>query len=233
MKILIVEDEIHISKLLEKQVAEVLLKHSPEITRIPLYDDAITYLEKNKIDVLMLDLNLGGKDGFELLKFLSAGAYHTIIVSAYKDRAIEAFEYGVLDFVPKPFSVERLRKAFSRIDDVEKKPEHPTKYYATRRRGRLHLVKDEEVAYFQAFGHYSKIHLKKGGEELHDKSLVQLLPLLSEDYERVHKSFIVKMSEIKDILVYEGGKYQIELKNGEIIPLGRARYKTIKEKWLQ
>lgn len=233
MKILIVEDEIHISKLLEKQVSEVLRDKDPEITRIPFYEEAITFLEKNEIDVLLLDLNLSGKDGFELLKFLSAGAYHTIIVSAYKDRAIEAFEYGVLDFVPKPFTPERLKKAFSRIEDVETKPDHPTKYYATRRRGRLHLVDDDDVAYFQAFGHYSKVHLKNGKEELHDKSLVQLLPLLSEDYERVHKSYILKMSEIKDILVYEGGKYQIELKNGEIIPLGRARYKTIKEKWLQ
>jgi len=231
MKVLIVEDEIHIARHLEKLVGEIL--GSAEISRVSFLEEAIDFLDKKPIDILLLDLNLGGKDGFKVLKFLSAGSFHTIIVSAYKDRAIEAFEYGVIDFVPKPFSKERLQKAFSRIDNVDSRPEYPTKYYATRKKGRLFLIEDEEVNYFQAFGHYSKIHLKNGKTELHDKSLVKLFPVLSNDYERVHKSFIVKMSEVKDIMVFEGGKYEIELKNGDIIPLGRSRYKAIKEKWLK
>ncbi|MCO6478273.1 MAG: response regulator transcription factor [Phaeodactylibacter sp.] len=233
MKILIVEDEVHIARHLEKKIRKIWSAADCTISRAAALEEAMDYLDNNEIGLLLLDLNLGGEDGFEVLKVLAAGSFHTIVVSAYKGRAIEAFEYGVLDFVPKPFSEERLRKALNRVMNTDSKPDYPTQYYAVRKRGAIHLVKDDEVAYFRAFGHYSKIHLKNGRTELHSKPLARLMPLLGEDYERVHRSYIVKMSEVKGIHVFEGGKYELELRNGEVVPLGRAKYKRIQEKWLR
>jgi len=233
MKILIVEDEVHIARHLEKLVRRILRDTGPVIDRLSRFEDALAHLDNVDIDLLLLDLNLDGKDGFELLQLISAASFHTIIISAYKNRAIEAFEYGVLDFVPKPFSEKRLRKALSRIQSALSPPDYPSRYFAVRKKGKIHLIKDEEVAYFQAFGHYAKIHLKNGQTELHNKSLVKLMPILGSDYERVHKSYIVKMSEIENIHVYEGGKYEIELCNGAMVPLGRSKYPLVKEKWLR
>ena len=112
------------------------------------------------------------------------------------------------------------------------KPDHPAKYFAIRKKGKIYLLEEKEVVYFQASGHYSRVHLKDGTTELHDKSLVQLMPILGEVYERVHRSYIVKMSEVRDIQVFKGGKYELELKNGDLIPMGRSKYKVIREKWL-
>ena len=51
-----------------------------------------------------------------MLQTLVSYAFHTIIISANTHQAIEAFEYGVLDFIPKPFTVERLQKAMDRYE---------------------------------------------------------------------------------------------------------------------
>lgn len=233
MKLLIVEDEIHIARLLEKKISLILEDQVTSMETISTYDQAIQYLESHEIDVLMLDLNLNGRDGFELLKFFSAGPYQTIVVSAHQERAIEAFEYGVIDFVLKPFNEARLKKAFNRVNKLDIAGQPMTKYFATQRRGQLRIVEDDEILYFQAYGHYSKIHLRNGDVELHNKSLVQLLPLLPKSYERIHKSFILKMSEANKLYIHEGGKYQIQINNGELLPLGRKRYPSIKDKWFQ
>ncbi|MBK7227614.1 MAG: hypothetical protein IPH97_01775 [Ignavibacteriales bacterium] len=60
-------------------------------------------------------MNLNAKDGFELLKQVVSQSFHTIVISANINRAIEAFEYGVLDFIPKPYNIERLKAAFQRL----------------------------------------------------------------------------------------------------------------------
>ena len=66
---------------------------------------------------------------------------------------------------------------------------------------------------------------------LHDKSLEKLEQLLSSSFERIHKSYLVKLSEVKEVIVKPGSKYMAELKNGERIPIGRTKYKNIKAKW--
>ncbi|WWW34360.1 response regulator [Stenotrophomonas rhizophila] len=75
--------------------------------RWPTSEAAGDRLQRAVYDGLLLDLNLGGEDGFELLRRAVAGRYHCVVVSAHRERALQAFEHGVLDFVPKPFSRER------------------------------------------------------------------------------------------------------------------------------
>ena len=71
-------------------------------------ESAFAYLKDHQIDLLLLDLNLDGGNGFDILKYTVSQSFHTIIISAYTDQAITAFQYGVLDFIPKPFRDEEL-----------------------------------------------------------------------------------------------------------------------------
>lgn len=231
MRILIVEDELKIAQYLERRIVEYYAHEEVQISRSASMADALELMEKKPIDLLVLDLNLGGKDGFEILKTMVSNSFHTIVVSAYKERAIEAFELGVLDFVPKPFSAERLHQALQRLTDKQNKQLHPVKYFAVKKKGRIVMVSSEDVLYIEAYGHYSKLHLKDNKREVYDKSLSTLTPLLGQEYERIHKSYIVRIVHMKTIHVYEGGKYSLELHNGTTIPVGRSKYKTLKEKW--
>ena len=202
------------------------------LAHINTLPEALRFIENNSLDLVLLDLNLNGENGFELLTAAVSESFHTIVISAYKDQAITAFEYGVLDFVPKPFNQGRLEQAFSRAITKEKTEDNKIKLLAVKKRGGIQLIPIENVHYIKGAGVYTELFLADGSKELHDKSLEKLEQLLAPSFERIHKSYLVKMSEIKEIIVKSGSKYMAELKTGELIPIGRTRYKELKGKWL-
>ena len=230
MRVLIVEDESRIAKRVERMTRDILGNTFQSLTHINTLQEALTFIENNPLDLLLLDLNLNGEDGFDLLTTAVSESFHTIVISAYKDQAITAFEYGVLDFVPKPFDRDRLEKAFNRRMRKERL-ETQVKYLAVKQRQRIQLIPIDEVLYIKGAGAYTELFLSGGKKELHDKSLERLEQLLSPTFERIHKSYLVKISEVKGIIVNSGSKYMAELRSGGFIPVGRTRYKEIKAKW--
>lgn len=232
MKILIIEDESRIAKRIERMARDILGDALQSLIHINTLHEALVFIENNTIDLMLLDLNLNGEDGFDLLTTAVSGSFHTIIISAYKDQAIAAFEYGVLDFVLKPFNRDRLEQALNRVLTKEETGTDKIKLLAIKKRGRVQLIPVENVLYVKGAGVYTELFLADGTKELHDKSLEKLEQLLSHTFERIHKSYLVKMSEIKEIIVKPGSKYMAELKNGEMIPIGRTKYKDLKAKWV-
>lgn len=231
MNVLIVEDEARIAKRIERMTREILDDKLQSLTHINTLHEALSFIDSYTPDLVLLDLNLNGEHGFDLLKRAVAHSFHTIVISAYKDQAITAFEYGVLDFVPKPFNQDRLEKAFNRVATNENEIANLTKYLSVKKRQHIQLVPIEDVRYIKGAGTYTELFLNDSSKELHDKSLENLEQLLSPTFERIHKSYLVKMSEVKGIAVETGSKYWAELKTGERIPIGRTKYKYLKEKW--
>src|SRR5262249_33182632 len=138
------------------------------------FGEASDWLSANPVDALLLDLNLHGEDGMELLRRSVADSFHTIIVSAHTDRALEAFAVGVLDFVPKPFTRERLAQALRRAGDTGGRATHSARRLAVRKHGRIELVNIDDVLYVQGAGNYSELVLADGRRELHDKTLEKI-----------------------------------------------------------
>lgn len=229
MKVMIVEDEFPIAQLIKKYVQEILGNQITQLVDFSSLELAQEHLKSHSIDLLLLDLNLNGKNGFEVIQTLVAESFHTIIISAYRDRALEAFEYGVLDFVPKPFNKDRLQKALDRLQNDQR---NETKFLAIKHQGRIQLIPVEEVLYAQGAGNYSEVYLQDGRKVLHDKALDKLLQLLPAGFERIHKSYLVKMSEMQTVQIHQGSKYEMVLKNGQVLPIGRTRYKELKERWI-
>jgi DNA-binding LytR/AlgR family response regulator len=176
-----------------------------------------------------LDLNLNGENGFDVLQETASGSFHTIIISANKNEALKAFEFGVLDFVPKPFNKERIEIAFNRIVKKEEVGTENLQFLAVKKRGGIQLVSINDVLFIKGAGVYTELFLVNGQKELHDKSLEKLSQLLPKSFKRIHKSYLVKTTVIKEIIVKTGSQYAVELQNGEILPVGRTKYKTLKE----
>ncbi|WP_299537222.1 LytTR family DNA-binding domain-containing protein [Ulvibacterium sp.] len=232
MNILIVEDESRIAKRIERMTRAIFANGLQSLKHINTLQEAMTFIRNNELDLVLLDLNLNGSSGFDLLTSAVSESFHTIIISAYRDQAITAFEYGVLDFVPKPFNQERLAQAFNRIYTKEKTKNNTIKFLAVKKRGGIQLVPIADLVYIKGAGAYSELFLEDGTKELHDKSLEKLEQLLSYSFERIHKSYLVKMSEVTHISVASGSKYMAELRNGLRIPIGRTKYKDLKAKWI-
>ncbi|WBA43945.1 LytR/AlgR family response regulator transcription factor [Hymenobacter canadensis] len=232
MKILLVEDEARIARRLERMTRDFFGSRLEAMTICDGLPPALHALETAPPDLLLLDLNLNGQDGFDLLKSVAAGAFHTIIISAYTEKAITAFAHGVLDFVPKPFTEERLAQAFARLTKTTtaSKPSNSLQFLAVKKQGSLVLLDIKDLLYIKGAGIYTELHLQNGKKELHDKSLEKLAQLLPASFERIHKSYIVCLAQAERIIVHEGSSYQLLLKNGELLPIGRSRYKELRSK---
>jgi DNA-binding LytR/AlgR family response regulator len=91
-------------------------------------------------------------------------------------------------------------------------------------------VEVDRILYVEGAGAYSELVLETGQRELHDKTLERVHALLPTDFERVHKSFLVRWSAVKALRTEEGSRYSVELRNGTVLPVGRTRYKELAEK---
>ena len=230
MRVLIVEDEPLLARRLERFCREILGEKLESVRVATLFSEASARLDESPIDLLLLDLNLHGRDGMELLASSVAGSFHTIIVSANTEQALRAFEHGVIDFVPKPFSQERLAQALQRVTELNGRAACAAKFLAVRKLGKVELVPIDRVLYVEGAGAYAELVLDDGRRELHDKTLEKLHALLPPVFERVHKSYIVRMNAVKALHAQEGSHYEIELRNGLRLPVGRTRYKEIRER---
>lgn len=230
--ILIVEDEQIIADRIERLGRQILRPDPVCFIHRPGIEEAWTLLKKREVQLLLLDLNLEGRNGFELLKRVTAASFSTIIISAHDDQAIRAFEYGVIDFVAKPFTGERLAMALRRWLDRGRPAVMPAKYLAIQHRGRIQLVEVSLVSFIKGANVYAEVHLFTGERFLHGKTLDQLLQLLPPGFERIHRSFILNMRRLAQVHVHPGGRYEAELKDGRRLPVSRSRYKVLREKWL-
>ncbi|WP_411823397.1 helix-turn-helix domain-containing protein [Leptospira sp. 'Mane'] len=120
MNILIVEDEPVHAKYLKKLLEKVLGSDIEAVYHETSLIQSENYLKEGQIDLLFLDLNLFGENGFDLLKTVPTTNILTIVVSGNTDQALTAFEYGVIDFVAKPVLEDRLRLALERYDSFRR-----------------------------------------------------------------------------------------------------------------
>jgi two-component system response regulator LytT len=230
MRIVIVEDERVAARRLERLLRETLGEKVEFVESFETLAAADEFLSRNEIDVLMLDLNLNGADGFDLLDNAVAESFQTIIVSANTDRAIEAFEHGVLDFVPKPYDRPRLLKAFERFDDSLARHDRSATVLVVKNQGRLQPIQVQNILYLQGAGDYAEIHCRDGSMALHHKSLESLERILPAHFVRIHKSFICDLRDVENLHIHGGGRYRLELKGGKSLPVSRTRYKEITDR---
>ena len=229
MRILIVEDEAAVARRIEQFCRRILGDRLEWLHKVETFDAAQAALAASPIDVLLLDLNLGGQNGMALLDSNVAGSFHTIIVSANTEHALVAFEHGVIDFVAKPFSQDRFAEALRRVSEPGGRSPHAARFLAVRKQGRIELVPTDEVLFVQGADDCSELVLVDGRRKLHDKTLEKLQALLPPAFERIHRSYLVRLAAVRALHVHEGSRYEAELKNGVVLPVGRTRYKEIRD----
>ncbi|WP_448563383.1 LytR/AlgR family response regulator transcription factor [Thalassotalea ganghwensis] len=228
MNVLIVEDEVMVAKRLQRLTKAILGEKLHHIKHINNLDDAESYIDEHPIDVLLLDLNLNAQDGFTLLQQAVAESFQTIIVSANIDKAITAFEYGVIDFVAKPFNQSRLSKAFARL--AEHTSASTTKFLSIKKQQRVEVISLQDIEYIQGAGNYSELVMLDGSIHLHEKNLDKLSQLLPSNFVRIHKSYIANLSHYRHLQNYPGSKYELALLSMTPLPVSRTKVKALRAK---
>lgn len=228
MRVLIVEDE----PLIRQRLLRLCNEMAGARARFDCADDlqsAADRLQRCVYDGLVLDLNLSGEDGFELLRSAVAGRYHCVVVSAHSECALQAFEYGVLDFVAKPFSRQRLGLALERLLDVARYQPGRARYLGVWRAHGAALVELSEVLWIQADGDSSRLRMRDGHDELHDKSLAGLSVILPPEFRRCHRSYLVNLRHVRSLHAGSGSRYWLVLDVGTQLPVGRAHVAALRD----
>ena len=229
MRILIIEDEPPVAEEIEDLIRSILRDKIDSLKVFYTFEEASGFLKHHVIDLCFLDLNLSGSSGFDILKQTVSNNFHTIIISAYTEQAIEAFSYGVLDFVPKPVDKDRLRIALDRyLGNVEN--DNLRAKYLVVKKGQMHkIISTCNILFFKAEGYLVDIFLKDGRQEIIEKPLNQLEQILPIYFVRVHRSYIVDLNEISFYKHKGGSVYEIHLKTKTVIPMSYSKYKVLKK----
>ena len=223
MRIVLVEDEAVVARRLERMVREIAGDGVDSLDVADSLAAARTLVHDRPPDLVFLDLNLGGRNGFHLLEEATAESFQTIVVSAHHDQALRAFEYGVVDFVAKPFTEERLRKALERATSSTARGR--ARCLAVRKGRELRTISLDRIAYIRGADDYSELHLDDGSIHLHQKTLTALERVLPEDFVRVHRSYIAPLTKARGLRANA-----LILADGQAVPVGRSYRDVVRER---
>ncbi len=215
---LIVDDEPLARKLMASHISKIenLTLAGECATAV----EAIAFLQRRKIDLIFLDIQMPEITGLQFIKTLK-NPPTIILMTAHREFAFEAFDLNVLDYLQKPISFERLLKAVNKY--FEAKPTHLIQndaetdefiYLKSKRKNIRALLKD--ILYIESLDDYVKVYFQDRFIITRENisSLEQILP--KSKFVRVHRSFIVSISKVEGMTAeyLEIGKKQI--------PFGRA-----------
>ncbi|MDR6982232.1 DNA-binding LytR/AlgR family response regulator [Rheinheimera pacifica] len=178
--------------------------------------EALRYLAQQQVDLLLLDINMPALSGIELLRVLH-NRPAVIIISAYKEYAIEGFELDVVDYLVKPVSSERLFAALNKLRRrlvAVKSATEPYIVLKVDREQRKFLLND--ISLLEAYGNYVKVwqHQQMTLVNSTLKRLLQQLP--SQQFVQVHKSFVVNKDK-----VLAADSEQLRLDGDQLIKVGK------------
>jgi len=243
IRALIVDDEP-----LARDRIRQLLGHEADITIVAECAnglDTLQALGRKSIDVMFLDVQMPGMDGFEILSALDPeGIPAVIFVTAYDKFAVKAFQVHAVDYVLKPIdrarfahAVDRMRQEIGRRDRTVvdgnlaglikdlRSDRRSRDRIAISRSGRIIFVEVAEVDYATAEGNYVKIHAK-GETNLLRTSMNALEQRLdSTHFVRIHRSTLLNVSRLKELQPYRKDDAVAILKDGTRLTVSR-RYKS-------
>lgn len=217
---------------------ETLLGQFPDLQVIGSNERAslaVKEINEKKPDLIFLDINMPGLNGFELLEQLDE-APEVIFVTAYDEFAIKAFEVNALDYILKPVNPDRLKDAVLKL---EKKSQQTLKDQTDKLNlDRKIFIKDGDRCYFvpvrdifliESEGNYVKVYFENKKPLLH-KSLTYMEARLPENiFFRANRQFIFNMDYVKKIEPYFNSTLLIELQSGQRIDLSQRQSVKFRE----
>lgn len=238
-KTLLIDDE-----RLAREELKLLLKDYHEIDILDEAkngEEGIEKIKQFKPDLIFLDINMPGMNGFEMIKHLEE-IPRVIFITAYDEYALKAFEVNALDYILKPVDPERLREAVHKLtsgeeDFVSKQVNNSRKDRVLNIKDRV-FIKDGEKCWFielskvrmlESDGNYVKVYFDNF-RPLILRSLNSFEERLDpEHFFRANRKFIINLQWVSSIENWFNGGLQVELREGEKVEISRRQAIRFKE----
>lgn len=193
--------------------------------------EALQLIKAIPYDVVFLDIDMPGLSGMRLAEVLGQLERQPaiIFVTAHSEHAVKAFEVAATDYLVKPVEVDRLRTAIERLHPAEDAHVRIERI-PVEKGGRKLLLQVEDIYYVMAKDDYSYIYTAEE-RYLSTVSLAGLETKLEpQGFFRVHRRFVVNLSQVKEIVPMYGGTMLLTLKDkpGTQVPASRRRVPALK-----
>ncbi len=224
MKCVAIDDEVHALKVIELHAEKV-----EKLEMVASFTDpvqAADFLEKNRVDLIFLDINMQSLNGFELLESLTQKP-QVIFTTAYSEYAVKSYSVDALDYLMKPISFSRFLKAVNKADSVGSiKPSHAVQtanqesVISVKSGTTIHRIDLDTLLYLEADGNYTKFVT---GEEsiMVLCTMKDALKKVDDRFIQTHRSYAVAFSKVNKVEVHQ------LLMGDKSIPIGSSYRKDV------
>lgn len=228
-KAIIVDDERLARKEMRRLLAE--FDEISVVGEAENLSEAVDLIEKEKPQIVFLDIQMQNENGFDLLERAEAN-FKLIFVTAFDAYAIRAFEVNALDYLLKPVNPKRLAKAIERLNE-QKSTLRPFEFddrIFLEIGNRSVFLKVSDISHIVASGDYSEVFTSDGRKFLLEKPLREWeIRLPEKHFLRIHRQTIINLAEIVEIENWFNRTFQVRLKNFRE-PLAISRRYAVKLK---
>lgn len=183
---------------------------------------ARSLLATERVELLLLDIELPDEDGLQLARSLPAPAPAIIFTTAHAEHALTSYELGAIDYLPKPLDANRLAIALDRLRrHLARETSNPLAPLCIRNGGRSDYVYPTNIDYIDSAGHYACLHV---GKQVHllRESIGRLAEQLAPaGFVQVQRAVIVNCARVRCLLPRRNGDATLELLDGTQLPLSR------------
>lgn len=206
-------------------------------------EEALAFLKTNTPDCLFLDIQMPTMDGFQFLSKLTHRDFAVIITTAYDEYAIKALKHEAIDYLLKPIDSDDLRDSLEKIEKFQStvinsnrfekllkefsESQH-NKKISINTDGKLIFLNTDDIMFVESDGNYSTIFLSNNQKVLVTKKLKEINSILPDNwFFRIHNSYIINLSKIKEYFKTEG---YVVMESQHKIPVARQRKSDFLEK---
>ncbi len=223
LKCIIVDDEPIARKVIKSHLEN--FENVEVVSECKNAIQAFEVLKTKNVDLMFLDIQMPQISGMDFLKNLSYRPA-VIITTAYRDYAVESFDFDVIDYLLKPISLERFLKAINRYYEKYQ----PLKKTLGENEGEFIYVKEnkitnkvvlDEIVYVESMREYITIYTQERTITVKSSLTKFCDNLPKEAFVRIHSSFVISMSQVKSF-----STTKIILKTGQVLPISRS-YKNM------
>jgi len=252
MRVLIVDDEPLARTALQRALCgrdDIEMLHSAKDAV-----QALDLMQKENYDVLLLDIGMPELSGMDLANRLNRENHPIpaiIFVTAHDQHAVAAFDNHAVDYVLKPFSIDRINAAldvaFRRTENdrtalllrtlphLETLFARPSRKIAIKAKGRILFIDPAEVAVIRAEGNYVLLEKRSGSYLLRESISIVAEKLKPHGFIRIHRSVLVNTSFVEEIHPWPTGEYVLKIKDGQELTVTRMyknNLKSIAQLWV-
>jgi two-component system LytT family response regulator len=197
---------------------------------------AIDMIEKTRPELLFLDIEMPGRNGFDLLTELEPPHPLVIFTTAYNEYALQAFSVNALDYLLKPIDPQRLASAVAKVRDkvLASRPEptrllDPSDHIFVRSGESCWFVKVQELILLEADSNYTRLVFGTGQADVYRSisSLEARLP--TRLFARANRSQIVNLTKIRGISPWFGGTLKATMCNGREVEFSRRQAQLFRD----